>query len=198
MNTNEIISWCRENRPINSILEIPEHYFKHFTLEQAEVFKSEYPNDTMFKLPEREIQFFEWLKLHSNNIWADLWSDDLFPPYYVSIALFHRFLDSAYLGYPICELRQNDNYYFVPQHLADKESVLLVDSAKSRYIAKEALTVQQWLALSISVAPVDIWHFAYKNDLSIQDCMESVKLLVDENLLVHLKEAEHLSVFVEI
>lgn len=198
MENEQLINWCRENRPNNSILEIPQFIFKLLNEEQALLFENEYPNETMFKIPEREIRFFEWLKKNDPNIWTDIWSDELFPPYYVSIGLFHLFIDDGYKGFPICDLQNNDNYYFAPQHLADKESEILVESSKSRYMEREALTIPQWLSVSISVGPLDIWHFAYKNELSLSDCKDSVKMLVEENLLVHLKEAEHLSIFVEL
>lgn len=198
MENEQLINWCRENRPQNRVLEIPEFIFKLLNEEQTKLFENEYPNETMFKLPEREIKFFDWLKKNDPNIWADIWSDDLFPPYYVSIGLFHLFIEDGYKGFPICDLQNNDNYYFAPQHLADKESGILVESAKSRYMEREALTIPQWLALSISMGPLDIWHFSYKNELSLSDCKDSVKMLVEENLLVHLKEAEHLSIFVEV
>lgn len=198
METTELIYWCRENRPNNDIIDIPESIFKSINEEQAQLFINEYSNDTIFKLPEREIKFFEWLKENEPLVWQDIWDDELYPPYFVSIGLFHRFIDCDYKGYPMCDLQSNDNYYFVPQHLADKESKILVESAKTRYIDKEPLTIPQWLALSISMGHVDIWHFAYKNGLSISDCKYSVNMLVEENLLVHLKEAEHLSVFVEV
>lgn len=198
MENEQLINWCRDNRPENSILEIPEYIYKLIDADQAIIFENEYPNETMFRIPEREIRFFEWLKVNDPNVWADIWSDDLFPPYYVSIGLFHRFIDDGYKGFPICELQNNENYFFVPQHLADKESAILVESAKSRYMEHEPLTIPQWLALSISIGALDIWHFAYKNELSLSDCKDSVKMLVEENLLVHLKEAEHLSIFVEV
>ncbi len=198
MDNEALINWCRDNRPENRILSIPEYIYKLVSEDQAELFEIEYPNDTMFKIPEREIVFFEWLQKNDPNVWADIWSDDLFPPYYVSIGLFHGFIADGYKGYPICELQSNDNYFFVAQHLVDKESDILVESAKTRYMDREALTIPQWLALTISMGATDIWHFAYKNQLSLIDCKDSVRMLVEERLLVHLKEAEHLTVFVEV
>ena len=39
---------------------------------------------------------------------------------------------------------------------------------------------------------VDVWHFAYRNKLSIDTVKKSVKELVDDRIIVHVTKAEHL------
>ncbi len=198
MKNSEILEWCKNNQPINDILDIPEDIFENITTEQANLIISQYDNHTFFRLPLKEIKFFEWLKENDADVWDDLWGDDLFEPYIVSIQLLPLFCYKNYKGYPICELQKNDNYYFVPQHLADKESKIFLESAKTRYLEKEPLTIPQWLAIAISMGAIDVWHFAYNNDLSLSDSKDAVKELVEDKILVHLKDAEHLSIFVEL
>lgn len=197
MITEQIFKFINNNQNQN-ILDIPVDIFENLTIEQAEFIQRKFSNNTMFKLPQSEIQFFDWLKLNDMLVWQDLWNDELYDPYVVSIGLLHRFAKDNYKGYPICELQSNDNYYFVAAHLVDKESRILVESAKSLYTNSQPMTIPQWLALTISVSDIDIWHFAYKNQLELNDCKEAVQVLVEDNILVHLKEAEHLSTFLEI
>jgi hypothetical protein len=198
MNNNQILNWCKNNKPVNEILDIPEEIFENITIEQANLIVSQYENHTFFRLPEREIKFFEWLKQNDKDVWNDIWDDDLFEPYIVSIQLLPLFCYQNYKGFPICELQNNDNYYFVPQHLADKESKIFLESAKTRYIENEPLTIPQWLAIAISMGPIDIWHFSYNNDIELTDGKLAVKELVDDKILVHLKDADHLSIFVDL
>lgn len=194
----DILDWCNSTSVENHILDIPEYFYEELTPLLCNVIIEHFQNDTLFKLPQKEILFFEWLKNNDKPVWDDIWLDDLFEPYLVSLALLPRFCYNNYSAYPICELRNNDNFYFVPQHLADKESDLFVESSKTRYMEKEALTIPQWLALTISMGAVDIWHFAYKNELDLKDCKDAVLSLVDDKILVHLKDPDHLSVFVEL
>ena len=55
----------------------------------------------------------------------------------------------------------------------------------------------QLLALQISAEPIDIWHFAYKNKFEIETAKKAAESLVEDNALVHFKEAEYLAQFVD-
>lgn len=180
-----------------NLIEIDENLFAELQNEQILTnFLSNIEHTKMFKLPQKEIDFFEWLKLEEPQIWKDLWSDELTPPYYVSLNFLPLIIKNGYRGFPICDLLNNDNYYFVPAHLADRESEIFADSSKTRFINRQALTVPQLLAMEISLDPIDIWHFAYKHKIEISEAKKAVKSLVDDELLVHLTDSEYLSVFI--
>jgi hypothetical protein len=148
-------------------------------------------------LPEKEIIFFEWLKINDTPVWNDLWNDELLEPYIVSLIFLPVLIKRGYRGFPICDLIENDNYYFTPQHLADKESEIFSESAKTIYLNKGKMTIPQLLAMEISLDPIDIWHFAYKHQISVAECKKAVLDLVNDEVLVHLKDASHLSTFID-
>jgi hypothetical protein len=100
-------------------------------------------------------------------------------------------------GYPICDLLDNDNYYFTSAHIVDKESEILLESARTRFMNNEDLTTAQLLILQISVSPTDIWHFAYNFNIDINEAKKAVEDLVQDNALVHLKEVEYLAPFID-
>ncbi|MFA7625891.1 MAG: hypothetical protein WCZ17_02490 [Candidatus Kapaibacterium sp.] len=197
MTDKEIKKWCKSNEVTNRILQIPDEMFSLVTVEQAAYIHEYYPANTLFRLPQSEIKFFEWLKNNDEQVWDDLWSDELNPPYYISLLFLPVLVKGTYRGFPICDLLSNDNYYFAPSHLADKESELFTESSKTRFINKESLTVPQLLAIEISMDAIDIWHFAYKHNIELTEAKRAVKSLVDDEVLVHLKDAEYLTAFID-
>ena len=74
----------------------------------------------------------------------------------------------------------------------------MIDSVKERVLAKEPLTVAQLLALEISFGPIDIWRFAYHHQISLDSAKNAVKVLVDDGVLIHIKDAETLARFINI
>jgi hypothetical protein len=82
-------------------------------------------------------------------------------------------------------------------HIIDKESKLFLESVKQRYIDKKPLTLSQKLILEISVAPLDIWHFAYRNRVLPAEAKKAAQDLINEKLLIHLTESEHIASFID-
>ena len=198
MDYKEINKWCNDQIVVNHVLEIPAEFFIELDEKQAQFITSKFSHDVLIRLPQREIDFFEWLKENDEVIWKDLWSDELFEPYMVGITFLHILIDKNYRGFPICDLLENDNYYFTKRHMVDLESKILVESAQTRFLEDEPLTAAQLLALNISMEPIDIWHFAYKNGVDLFRAKKAVHQLVADGVLVHLKDAGHLATFVEI
>lgn len=197
MTNEEIINWCESQDKDANIVILPEHFFEMLTKEQLPLILNYFNSDSVVRLPQREIRFFEWLKKNDPKIWDDLWNDDLYEPYLVSLSFLKLLLKEDYKGFPICDLKSNDNYFFTPRQMVDKESSMLVESSKIRFLENESLTPAQTLALMISFDWVDIWHFAYNNRLPLEVAFDAVKQLVEDNVVVHLKESEHLSVFID-
>ncbi len=189
--------WCREQTAKERYIVFPEEVFSTIDVDTAKALVGSFAGNTLMKLPQREQVFFEWLRENDPRVWVDLWDSSDEEPYVVSISFLPLLSDTS-RGFPICDLMENDNYYFTDAHIADKEARVFLDSIRERFLDKQKLTVAQTLALEISLAPIDIWHFAYRFGLSVETAKKAVRELVDDNILIHLTNAEHLANFVEI
>ncbi len=197
MNDKELKQWCLEKADNEKYIEFPEEIFQQIDKKQAEDISYVLAASTMMKLPRKEIEFFEWLREADPGIWDDLWNTEGEEPYVVGISFLPKLVKDNGRGFPICDLLENDNYFFTSSHMVDEESKLMVESAKEKFRDNKLLTAAQLLALEISVEPIDIWHFAYKHNLKISTAKQAVKELVDDKVLVHLTDAEHLANFVD-
>lgn len=198
MTEIEIYQWCQSQVLIDKLLEIPDYFYSELDTKQATLITNYFPKTTLFKLPSYEIDFFEWVKKEDRYVWDDLWSDELHPPYVVSLIFFPILIKHGYRGFPICDLVNSENHYFAPAHLADRESEIFTESSKTRFVNKETLTVPQLLAIEISMDPIDLWHFAYKHKIDLVEAKKAVNALVNDDVLVHLKESEYLANFIDL
>jgi hypothetical protein len=156
-----------------------------------------YGGKRMMLLLEAEIAFFEWLKQNDEPVWNDLWlADDDTQPYLVSVDLLPVVLNKDGRGFPICDLQTTDNYFFSIKNMVDEESKLMIEAAKELFQKRRPMTAAQLLALEISLDPIDIWHFAYKHHIALSEAKQAVASLVEDNALVHLKEAEYVTPFI--
>ena len=194
MSEDEIISIC-DCSIKDRVMLIPEKIINQMDEVQAFFVREHYKGKYFLKLPDREILFFEWLKDIAPEVWQDLWGDSVEEPYLVSIDFLPHLLPSG-RGFPICDLISTDNYYFAPIHINGREAELLVDTLKQRYLDKKPLTIAQTLLMEISMDAIDIWHFAYKHKIAIEEAKAAVALLVEEQSIVHFTDADHLANFV--
>lgn len=196
-SNQDIIAFFEKFVNKDGVLEIPQDVFETLGKEHAEIIKKEFKAAQMLKLPESEISFFEWLKEHDLVVWNDLWGDDELH-YTISIEFITKLIEKDGRGFPICDLRTVDNYYFPTQVLVDRESDVMVEAAKVRFMERQGLTPSQLLALEIHFGGIDIWHFAYKHKIELQEAKKAVESLVEDQILVHLKDAEHLAPILEL
>lgn len=182
-----------------NMLHFEEEDYNKFSVENANYIHNFTNKRYLFKLPIHEINFHNWLKEVDPLVWNDLWkSDDISEePYFVSTNFLPLLIENKDRGFPICDLRTIDNYYFTSDHMVDEESKVFIDVSTSKLGNRERMTTTELLSLEISLAPIDIWHFAYKFKLSLNQCKEAVHSLVKDNALVHLKEAEHLALYIK-
>jgi len=197
MVEQEIINWISEQVDNNNYLVIPEDIFDKLNAENVKFICDYFNNNHMMKLPEREIRFFEWLKIHDPKVWEDIWFEATEEPYIVGVGLLPQLIDKL-TGFPICELQFEDNYYFTVNHIVDKEAQLFLESIKTRFLDKKELTLQQLLLLQISMQPTDIWHFTYHFNQDLNQSKLAIKSLEHDKMLVHLTNAEHLSAFIDL
>lgn len=194
MSEDEIISIC-DQCIAGRVISIPEEVINSMDEVQAFFVREHYKGKYFLKLPDSEIQFFEWLKSAAPEVWLDLWGDSVEEPYLVSIDFLPHLIPTG-RGFPICDLISTDNYYFAPIHINGREAELMVDTLKQRYMDKKPLTIAQTLLMEISMDAIDIWHFAYKHRVDLVQAKAAVALLVEEQSIVHFTDADHLANFV--
>lgn len=197
MELQQIIEWFEIERKKGKPIKIPIEIFSQIDAEIANELVRRFSRDTLVYLPEKEIQFHEWLKENDYKVWEDLWGNVEEEPYVVSITFLPNLI-KKFGGFPICDLVNNTNYYFTEEMIIKKTSHLLLETLREKYLRKEKLTIAQALLLEISVSPVDIWHFAYYHKITIEEAKRAVDELVEDNLLIHYKTAEELANFVQI
>ena len=195
MQKEEILKWCESQDRNAHYLTIPEEMFKLLNNELAVEIATFFNNNILIKLPQQEIEFFEWLKENDRVVWDDLWADTDEEPYLISISFLPMLIDKL-TGFPICDLMSNDNYYFTHEHIIEKEAKLFLESVQKRFENKEELTLQQALILQISIQPIDIWHFAYHYNTNLEATKRAAEELAADKMLLHVKNAEHLTSFI--
>ena len=200
MDKNELIVRTEDCIDDSNILELDDSLIQYFDKELASEVVNKFSHKVILMvLPESEVLFFEWLKKNDREVWNDLWeTDDISErKYLVSLSFLPLLISEKQRGFPICDLKETDNYYFSMKHMVDAESSALIEASKKRFQNKEKMEIHHLLALEISVGAIDIWHFAYKYALNIEDAKKAVKMLVDDNALVHLTDAEHLAPLID-
>ncbi len=195
----ELDAIIKDSFKFDNHLEFEEHIFEKFTVDDAKYIDQVTHKRALFRLPEREIKFFEWLKEKDPLVWNDLWKNDDISeyPYLVSTIFLPVIIENPDRGFPICDLRTVDNYYFSIDHMVDEESKVFFDVAKAKLKDRARMTTTELLSLEISLGDIDIWHFAYKFSLPLSQCKEAVEHLTSDFALVHLKEAEFIAPFIK-
>jgi hypothetical protein len=196
-NNKQIIDFFAKLVSEQGVLHIPHDVFAKMDKDYGELLRREFHHTRMMKLPETEVRFFEWLKEKDRLVWNDLWEAED-EPYIISLEFLPRLLEKDGRGFPICDLRTIDNYYFTPQLLVDKESDAMVEAAKVRFTEKQNLSTNQLLALEIHFGGIDIWHFAYKHNVDLDEAKRAAHSLIDDQILIHLTQAEHLAPILEL
>ncbi|MBL7973972.1 MAG: hypothetical protein JNJ85_03610 [Candidatus Kapabacteria bacterium] len=198
MTNTEVLEWCEGNFHDGDVVEFPNEVFQSLNDELSVAIVEKYHAHTFIRLPQREQKFFEWLRSNDPEVWNDLWQLDAegVEPYVVSLAFLPALLDPS-RGFPICDLVNTDNYFFVPLMLHSTEAKDFVEGVRNRFLQKGALTVEQLLALEADLAPIDIWHFAYHHEIDLERAKKAVERLVEDNILIHLKKSDEIAGFIE-
>lgn len=196
MTHDEIIQWCDDAVAASNVIEFPDDVFASLTPDIAVELMQRHGAKTLMILPKREQEFFAWLKANDEKVWNDLWSEGMDEAYVVSLAFLPAFLDAS-RGFPICDLEQEDNYFFVPGLVQGEHAQDFVEAVRDRFISNEKVTVEQLLALECSMSPIDIWHFAWHHGIELKRAKEAVHRLAEEKILLHLTSAADLAEYIE-
>ena len=175
-----------------------EFYPEHLTslrLDQAQAIVDKFHGRALMRIPQTEIDFFSWLKENDPDVWNDLWQDED-DMYLVSIDLLSLFIEGG-LGFPICDLVDQPNYWFntrliKPKGMEELENIIVKLEEGNKVSLSEAFL------LEISIRPTDIWHFCYENNVSVETIKKVVDELVYEGFLVHLPDRDDLVKYIDI
>jgi len=148
----------------------------------------------LLKLPPKEIAFFEWLKEIDEPIWNDLWeSDD--DPYKISIEFLHHFINDEN-GFPICDLENEDNYWFCIKHIKPKGKQNF-ESINLKLNSRQKLNIEELLLYEIAQNSIDIWHFCYRYKIGLDKAKELIAELHKNDILVHLTDRDDLVKYID-
>ncbi|MCE2502783.1 MAG: hypothetical protein J4G05_01805 [Chlorobi bacterium] len=152
------------------------------TAEQAQELTSLFGYNTMIRLPERERDFFDWLRDHDRPVWDDLWTEEDEHQYYVSMAHLPSFL-LGQRGFPICDLERQENFFFTREDIIENDGKVFVERALDVIAEKEQLSMDQAFLIEVWRGPIDQWRFAWMYNLSLEDVKDMVQWLIKEGIL---------------
>lgn len=198
MTNEDLYALCENSLSEHGHIVIPDDVLDSLDAESITAIGTQFSGGTLMLLPQREVTFFEWLRIEDPAVWADLWAgDDL--PYIVSLAHLPDLVGaSPRPTYVIRDLLTEDNYYFSPDLLIEKESDAFIHAVRDRMQSQMSLTISQLLALEASLGPVDIWHFAFSHKIALDVAKAAVAHLVDDRILLHVPRADHLAQYFDI
>ena len=101
-------------------------------------------------LPQNEIDFFEWLKVHDRPVWDDLWKGED-RTYLVSLSFLYHFVTKEN-GFPICDLVKNENFWFTEQHIKPKGKEKIIN-INNKLKHKKRLSVSELFLYEILMEP---------------------------------------------
>ena len=160
---------------------IPEELIARLTRGQADELVARYGATTLMKLPASEVRFFSWLRENDPTVWADLWGDD--EEYLVSIAYLPELLPKR-RGFLICDLAEQQNYFFTEQSITPEDGKVYLDAALDIVHDNGRLAMEQAFVIEAWRAPIDVWRFAYNYRVPLADVKNMVLWLIAEGILL--------------
>ncbi len=196
ISDSDLLQWVQQHAE-NNIVEFPEELLQALSEEQLQVIARELGASMFMRLPASDIRFFEWLKRADENVWNDLWNDDIQPePYVVGLALLPDIMRGN-RGFPICDLVNEPNFYFTHLHVRGEEAKPYLEALRLRLEKGDELGIPELFLLELTQAPIDIWRFAYLYRVSINTVKQAVMQLVEDELLSYTPTREELSAYLD-
>jgi hypothetical protein len=176
-------------------IEFSADQLSSLRLDQVQAIVDEFHGYALLKMPKSEIDFFTWLKTNDQPVWNDIWQDED-DMYLVSIDLLSHFIEGG-LGFPICDLIDEPNYWFnarliKPKGMEELENIIV------KLENGEKVSIGEAFLLEVSTRPVDIWHFCYNHNLPVKRMKEIIDDLLYQGFLVHLTDREDLVKYLDI
>jgi len=198
MTIAELTSHCNHCVTNEGYITLSTEVLTQLDRTSAEHIQQQFGGRTLMMLPDHEVRFFDWLKVNDYAVWSDLWDSETDAPYLVSLSYLPEFIGQRPGVFHIRDLRTTDNYYFAPEMILAKESTAFLGAVNELFLQNRALTTAQLLALEASNGPVDIWHLAYRRNVPVESLKKAVVQLVDDHVLVHVKDADHLATIFDV
>jgi hypothetical protein len=178
----------------NGFLQFSADELAKLTNAEISRIKDHFQGYALMKLPEKEIAFFEWLKINDRPVWDDLWPEAE-TEYMVSIDLLDHFMHSGN-GFPICDLVGEANYWFTARMIKPKGRELFPE-IEQKLDGDNKLTFEEALLVEIMQGPIDLWHFCHRYKISIAFAKSRIDQMQQEDLLVHLHDREDLVKYID-
>ncbi|MBN2425321.1 MAG: hypothetical protein JXB44_09875, partial [Calditrichaceae bacterium] len=184
----------KENLAKENFISFSDHEIQSVQPEDVVFIVDEFHGNCLMKLPDREINFYNWLQEEEPAVWDDLWGDGE-NEYMISVSLLGQ-LTNPNSGFQICDLVDQPNYWFCRKHLKPK-ALELIPSILEKVENRIKLKLHEAFLLTVHENPIDIWHFAYRYKKTIQAMKTLIEELVYQGLLTHLPDREDLNKYFE-
>ncbi len=194
MNIDRLIDQKKEQLAKQHFIEFTDEEISDIPPEDVHDLIRRLEGCCLMKLPPFEISFFEWLRHADPPVWNDLWADEE-NEYLVSVD-FLRQLHNQRSGFPICDLQDEDNFWFCKQHLKP-QAVEMIPDILDKLENKKKLKLHEAFILAVHTSPIDVWHFAYNYKLKLQTMKSLIEELDMRGLIVHLTDSEDLVRYIE-
>ncbi len=173
-----------------SYIEFSDAEIKELSQNDKKEIISVFHGRVMLKIPDSEVAFFEWVKKEDYDVWNDLWGDFPEREYQVSMD-FLEYFGGEQNGFPICDLEGAENYYFTMEHIKP-EGRNVMPAIVKKNDARKQLDIDELFLFELHVAPIDIWHYAYRYKLSLNTAKQMISDMVYKSWIVHLPERDDL------
>jgi hypothetical protein len=180
---NEMVERLRGGETSVRKVTIPEEMIARLSREQAEELVSIYGSTTLMTLPASEQRFFRWLRDADPSVWEDLWGGGDDEEYLVSIAYLPELLPKR-RGFLICDLVEQQNYFFTEQSITPEDGKIYLDAALDIVHESGKLAMEQAFVIEAWRAPIDQWRFAYNYRVPLEEVKKMVLWLIAEGILL--------------
>lgn len=185
---NDLVQRLQTTTEAVHVVDITDEEITSLTREQADELVAMYGSSALITLPLKERQFFAWLREHDEPIWNDLWDGDE-TPYQVSLGYLADLLPNR-RGFAICDLVDNQNFYFTTDHIGRENGSAYLDAALALVRREERISMEQAFVVEVWRAPIDQWRFAYMYRLPLDQVKLMVQWLLSEEILTLKPEHE--------
>jgi hypothetical protein len=178
----ELVRLLRAEESAVSRVTIPEEMIERLSREQAEELVALFGATRLMTLPAREQEFFTWVRGTDPSVWEDLWGGDE-DPYLVSIGFLPELLPKR-RGFLICDLAEQQNFFFTEESITAEEGKIFLDAALDIVRENGQLSMEQAFVIEAWRAPIDQWRFAYNYGVPLDQVKRMVLWLLAEGILL--------------
>ena len=197
MNIDSLIKKKEEQKKENKYIQFSEGELEKIRPDEAEFIINHFKGNTLIRLPESEIAFFEWLKKMDRAVWDDLWEEDQEDEsYLVSVDFLREFIRET-PSFPICDLVDQPNYWFTFRHIKPEGLEYLQKDIRMKVELDKDLTLEELFLLEISVASTDIWHFCHLHQVNISRMKQVIDDMESKGWIVHLSDRDDLVKYID-